>query len=302
MKKIRLALDWTPNVNHIGFLVGFEKGFYQDLAIDLEIINPKKDNYKETPAKKVELGKADVALCPTESLISYRSKEKTFPLKAIAAIYQSDVSAICSLKSSKIQRPKDMDKSVYASYRARYEDHIVKEMVKKDGGSGDIQILYPDKLGIWNTLLEEKADATWIFRNWEGLQAEAKGVALNYFKMEDHNIPYSYSPVIAINEDKFGLDKTLYRNFMKATKKGFLKAQEDINEAATILSQYIPEYDRDIDLQKSIRYSAHFMSDEKNWGKMRIDGVNEFLDWIYDNQLEKQRFTADEVVTNELLD
>lgn len=302
MKKIRLALDWTPNVNHIGFLVGFKKKFYQDLAIDLEIINPKKDNYKETPAKKVELGKADVALCPTESLISYRSKDKTFPLKAVAAIYQSDVSAICSLKSSKIQRPKDMDKSVYASYRARYEDHIVKEMVKKDGGSGDIQILYPDKLGIWNTLLEEKADATWIFRNWEGYQAEAKGVALNYFKMEDHNIPYSYSPVIAINEDKFGLDRTLYRNFIKATKKGFLKAQEDINEAATILSQYIPEYDRDIDLQKSIRYSAHLMSDEKNWGKMRIDGVNEFLDWIYDNQLEKQRFTADEVVTNELLD
>ena len=70
-------------MNHIGFLVGFEKGFYKDLDIELEIINPQDDNYKETPAKKVELAKADAALCPTESLISYRSKEKHFRLKPL---------------------------------------------------------------------------------------------------------------------------------------------------------------------------------------------------------------------------
>ena len=301
MKKFRLALDWTPNVNHIGFLVGVEKGFYKDLDIQLEIINPQDDNYRETPAKKIELGKADAALCPTESLISYRSKEKAFPLKAIAAIYQSDVSAICSLKNSQVQRPKDMDKKCYASYQARYEDHIVKEMVKNDGGSGDFQISYPDKLGIWNTLLEGKADTTWIFRNWEGIQAAYKGVDLHYFKMEDYNIPYSYSPVIAINENNFSMDKTQYRNFVKASKKGFLQAQENPAEAAEILSKYIPEYDRDIDLEKSIRYSADFMGNEKNWGKMRIDKINEFLDWIYDNHLENQQFSADEIVTNELL-
>jgi ABC-type nitrate/sulfonate/bicarbonate transport system substrate-binding protein len=51
-RKFHLALDWTPNVNHIGFLVGLEKGFYKELAIQLEIINPEDDNYKETPAKR----------------------------------------------------------------------------------------------------------------------------------------------------------------------------------------------------------------------------------------------------------
>jgi len=48
----------------------------------------------------------------------------------------------------------------YASYQARYEDHIVKQMIRNDGGNGDIQITYPDKLGIWNTLLQGKVDAT----------------------------------------------------------------------------------------------------------------------------------------------
>ena len=30
MKKIKLALDWTPNINHIGFFVAKEKGFYKE--------------------------------------------------------------------------------------------------------------------------------------------------------------------------------------------------------------------------------------------------------------------------------
>lgn len=301
-KNFRLALDWTPNVNHIGFLIGLEKGYYEDLNINLDIIDPQADNYKETPAKKVELGKADAALCPTESLISYRSKKSPFPLKAVAAIYASDVSAICTLESSNINSPKELDDKIYASYQARYEDHIVRQMINNDGGNGDIQITYPDKLGIWNTLLKGKADATWIFTNWEGIQADSKKIGLNYFKMSDYNIPYSYSPVIAIDEDAFGLDKSLYRDFIKATKRGFLQAKNDPTDAAAILEKYVPDHDKDIDLESAVRFSADHIEDAKDWGKMRIDQVSAFLEWIHDNGLEKKRFTADEVVTNELLE
>ncbi len=52
MNKIKLALDWTPNINHIGFFVAKEKGYYKEKDIDLKIISPEMDNYKETPAKK----------------------------------------------------------------------------------------------------------------------------------------------------------------------------------------------------------------------------------------------------------
>ena len=75
--KLRLALDWTPNINHIGFYVAKEKGFFKELNIDVEIISPKTDNYKYSPAKKIELYLADIALCPTESIIKFPYKEKT---------------------------------------------------------------------------------------------------------------------------------------------------------------------------------------------------------------------------------
>ena len=56
MPKLTLALDWTPNINHIGFFIAQEKGFYHESGIELEIVDPSTDNYAVTPAKKVELG------------------------------------------------------------------------------------------------------------------------------------------------------------------------------------------------------------------------------------------------------
>jgi hypothetical protein len=45
-----------------------------------------------------------------------------------------------------------LDGKTYASYKARYEDNIVKQMIKMMR-EGDLNVIYPEKLGIWNTLL-----------------------------------------------------------------------------------------------------------------------------------------------------
>ena len=73
-KDLVLYLDWTPNINHIGFFVAKDLGFYEDLEIGINLLDPSIDNYKVTPAKKVELGESNFALCPFESVISYRRK------------------------------------------------------------------------------------------------------------------------------------------------------------------------------------------------------------------------------------
>jgi len=59
MKQLKIALDWTANTNHSGFYIAKQKGFYAELDIDLEIHTPAEDNYKLTPAKKVEQEKCN---------------------------------------------------------------------------------------------------------------------------------------------------------------------------------------------------------------------------------------------------
>ncbi len=301
MQALRLALDWTPNINHIGFFIAREKGFYQANGVEVSISDPKQDNYTLTPAKKVELGQADFALCPTESIISYRTKSKPFSLIAIAAILQTDLSAIAVLDNQGINGPKDLDGGSYASYKARYEDEIVRSMIRNDGGKGNIHVHYPEKLGIWETIINKDYDSTWVFMNWEALQVEALGASLKYFRMADYDIPYSYSPVLAANQQLVESNEIAYRAFLKATKQGYLFAQENPVEATAILASFVPAHDQNIDLKKALVASSSSFGTHANWGQMEEVKVQRFLNWLNDNNLEKQKVALSDIMTNQLL-
>jgi len=300
MEKIKIALDWTANTNHTGFFVALEKGFYSELNLKVEIVMPNTDDYATTPAKKVELGEVDFALCPFESVISYRTKKKSFPAVAVAALLREDLSAIACLRDSGITSPKDLDGTTYASYQARYEDEIVRQMIKNDGGSGNLKIVYPKKLGIWNTILTRKTDATWIFLNWEGLQAKNGKIALSTFIMKDYGIPYGYSPVLFADKRKVQQRNIAYRNFLKVTKKGYLFAKSNPEEAISYLLPHTSESDKNIDLLESQKYTAEYYGDDRTWGTMESTKVIEYLTWLSKNGLEKQQLNADSLLVKNL--
>jgi ABC-type nitrate/sulfonate/bicarbonate transport system substrate-binding protein len=266
------------------------------MGLAVEILTPDFDNYATTPAKKVELGMVDFALCPFESVISYRTKKNPFGAVALATIFQEDISAIATLRDKNIQSPKDMDGLIYASYKARYEDEIVRQMIKKDGGKGTIEIVYPDKLGIWETIIKGKADATWIFKNWEGIRAKNEGTQLNLFSMKDYGIPYSYSPIIIASKSAADSNLEDYFKFLKATKQGYLYAKENLKESVKIISPFVAEQDSNINLVESQEYTSPFYGDEKNWGILEKEKVNLFLDWLKSRELENNDLTFEVLV------
>lgn len=301
MTTLRLALDWTPNINHIGFLISKALGYYKQEGIDLEILNPQEDNYQMTPAKKLELDKADFAIAPTETVISLNNKSNKVEAVAVYTILQEDLSSIATLKSSNIKSPKHLDGKTYASYNARYEDHIVRKMVENDGGTGEFKIINPDKLGIWNTLLQGKADATWIFDNWEGVEAEGKNVELNKFKLKDYDIPYGYSPIVLTTRDKVKTHKEIYTKFIKATRKGFLFTHKNLSESKEILQNHMTSYDvENINIERSIKFTRPYFGNEKNCGLMNMEKVNTFLTWLVRHQLEDQKILDQNLFTNRL--
>lgn len=300
MEKIKIALDWTANTNHTGFFTAQALGFYEENGLEVSIITPEMDDYATTPAKKVELGAVDFALCPFESVISYRTKTKPFNGVAIAALLREDLSAIACLKDSGITSPKDLDGKIYASYQARYEDEIVREMVKNDGGKGKLEIKYPKKLGIWNTIKDGTSDATWIFMNWEGIQAKNQNIALNTFQMKDFGIPYGYSPIIFADVEKVKKRKEAFRNFLMATKKGYLYAKKNPENAIAHVSPHIAAGDKNIDLLESQKYTGQFYGDENTWGVIELSKVSEYLAWLRDKGLEDYVVLGSSLVDRQL--
>ncbi len=301
MTTLKIALDWTPNANHIGFFVAQELGYYSDLNLKVKIIDPSTDDYKVTPAKKVELGQVDLALCPLESVMSYQTKSTPFDLIAIAALFQEDLSAIVCKKSKNIKSPKELDHTTYASYDARYEDAIVKQMIKNDGGKGILECVYPDKLKIWDALEEGIVESTWIFTNWEAVQATQNDMELVYFKLKDYGIPYSYSPVLAGSKTVVQEKSEALKSFLQATKQGFYYTQEHPELAAEILRKLVPEKDQNMDLETAIKLTCEVLGVKKNWGKMNPEGIRTFLQWLQDQKLEKHHLKSTSLYTNDLL-
>ena len=301
MLTLRLAIDWTPNINHVGFFIAKTLGYYEKLGIQLEILNPIDDHYQVTPGKKLELGLADFVIAPFETVISLNNKANRVDAVAVFAILQNDLSCIVTLQESNLDAPRKLDHQIYASYKARYEDAIVQQMVVNDGGAGEIKIIYPEKLGIWNTLLEGKAASTWIFDNWEGVEADSKNIQLNKFVMRDYGIPYGYSPVVLTKKTGIEKHKELYANFIKATVEGFLFAKNNPAESIGILQHYLTEYDlKNIDLKKSLAMTVDHFGDDSSCGQFEPERVASFLKWIVERKLEDPVILNQQLYTNEL--
>ena len=297
MKKIKLALDWTPNINHIGFFVAKEKGFYEENDLKVEFLTPEHDDYLTTPAKKVEMNMSDFGLCPTESLISFRTKKNPFILKGLMTIFQEDVSAIATIESNNILRPKHLDDRSYASYKARYEDKIVKKMIINDGGKGNLKIFYPKRLGIWNTLIENKYDSTWIFINWEGVEASKKNIDLELYKMSDFGIPYSYSPILFSSSDYINNNSNTVKKFIESSRKGYIYCYENMGEAVSILNKFVPETDKGIDLIECLKISIDHFGPRENFGKIDLKKIDIFLKWLKDNNIENNSLMANDIIS-----
>jgi len=306
MATIDLALDWTPNTNHTGFYVATAKGYYDEAGIDVAIHSPGDTGYESTPAKQVATGEATVAVAPSESAISYHTHPEYSSLTAIAAICQTDMSAIVTLEESGLDRPAALDGRTYASYDARFEDYIVRQLLKNDGGDGDIEITTPPKLGIWETLLEGAADATWVFMPWEGLLAERDGIALNAFSLEEYDVPYGYTPVLVARPETIAADDGLSA-FLDATARGYQFAADNPAEAAAILREEATGMDiDDLDvLEASQRQLASaYLTTDGEWGTMTHSRWNAFVEWLADNgiltTIDGEPIPADDIDAGDL--
>jgi len=290
MKHIIIALDWTANTNHTGFFVAQANGFYKENGLEVTLRSPAEDNYAMTPAKLVLEDKAQFAIAPSESVIAYNT-QKEVHLIATAAILQHDASAIVSLKNSGIQRMADLAGKKYASYDARFEDTIVAEMVKKDGGKEPHIKITPEKLGIWDTLLAGKADATWVFMPWEGIMAHHEGIELNSFSLDEFEIPYGYSPVLLAKNHYLEDNHEIAKNFHLATAKGFEWAAENPVDSAKILQKSAaPEDSKNLEFliesQKAI--NTYYLDSNTNWGSMQADRWSDFTQWLLAHKLLSQ--------------
>ena len=121
LQKVTLILDWTPNTNHTGFYVAQEKGYYKDLGLEVEIIQPSEGSSLQLLAA----GKGDFAVSYQEDLTYARTSDSPLPVMAIAAIIQHNTSGFASPKEKGIETVKDFENKFYGGWGSPSEEAIL---------------------------------------------------------------------------------------------------------------------------------------------------------------------------------
>lgn len=284
--QIRLAIDRTINTNHTGFFVALAKGYYEEAGLDVQIISPDQDDFQVAPAKRVAQGNAELAITPSESIISYRTKG--IELMAVAAVLARDISAIVTLKESGIDRPLELDGKVYASYGARFEEDIVRLLIENDGGKGQVVAHKPGWKNIWRSLLTGEVDAAWIWLTWEGVRADVEGIELNQFLLDEYQIPYGYNPVLTGHCDWIRENEDALRRFLNATAAGYQYAVRKPEKAARLLVKMADHSllaERFFVEQSQQMAGGYYLDADGRWGFMHRNVWTSFANWMIRNKL-----------------
>lgn len=298
LEKVKVILDWTPNTNHTGIYVAKEKGYFKDLGLDVEIIQPSEGSSLQL----VSAGKGDFAITYQEDLTYARTSDSPMPVKAIATIIQHNTSGFASPKEKNIETVKDFEGKVYGGFGGPSEKAILQAVMEKAGA--DFSKLTTVDVGTEDFFIATKnnLDFEWTFEGWTNISAKLRNFDINYIPLRelDERLDY-YTPIIASSESTLNEKSDMVKKFMEATSKGYEFAINNPEESAEILVKEVPEIDKDLAVESQKFLAKEYKSDANRWGEMKDSIWDNYTQFMLEYKLINKDMKASEAYTNEFL-
>ncbi|MBY4632234.1 ABC transporter substrate-binding protein [Rhizobium croatiense] len=227
--KVRIALDWTPNTNHIGIYVAKAKGFYAAAGLDVEIL-PFTDTSAGT---LVSNGVADFGISSEIEAMTQRAGGGD--VKMVYGVVQTETARlIYKAGRDDIKSPKDLDGKTYGGFGGTWESALISAMIRNDGGTGDVKTV---TLGTsaYEALDNGSIDFTLEIYTWEGIAAELENRKLGRFHYSDYGIPDEQTTVIVSSDAYLAVSREHARAFIQATRQGYAYSVDHPDEACDLL-------------------------------------------------------------------
>jgi ABC-type nitrate/sulfonate/bicarbonate transport system substrate-binding protein len=226
---VTMALDWTPNTNHIGLFVAREKGFYRDAGITVEILP-----YTDTSAATLVANRvADFGIIGSIGLFTQHTAGAD--LVATYAVVQTETGRLV-FKGDRpdIKRPKDLDGRTYGGFGSAWENALIGSLIRHDGGKGEFQTI---TLGTsaYQALENGAVDFTLEVYTWEGVRAELEGIRQGAFRYADYGVPDEHTTLIGSSGAFLRERPADARAFTQATARGYAYAADHPDEAVDLM-------------------------------------------------------------------
>jgi len=193
LEKIKLILDWYPNVNHDPIYQAKKSGLFEMLGYDVEIIIPSDPS---DPLKYVASGKADIAVAYPSTLI--HAKKYNLPLIKIATLVGRPLNCMIVDAKGQIKKIEDL-KGKQIAYSDPSTDLIMLERMLRHHNMelNDVNLINVH-YSLSQALITHHVDAIiGAMRNVEPEELKSKGFVPKLFYPEDHGVE-NYEELIFI--------------------------------------------------------------------------------------------------------
>ena len=228
-ERLTVALDWTPNTNHVGLYVAKAKGWFDEAGLDVEIL-PYTDTSSGT---LVSTGVAQFGILSAVSFHSQRSMGAD--MTAVMAVVQHETGRLVfNGEREDIQRPADLDGKIYAGFGSAWENALISSIIRHDGGEGRFDTV---TLGTsaYEALANGSVDFTLEVSTWEGVNSELLGRPQRWFSYADYGVPDQHTTFLGGNSTWLAANEQATGAFVKAAQRGYAFAADHSDEAAGIL-------------------------------------------------------------------
>ena len=299
LEKVTFVLDWTPNTNHTGLYVAQEKGYFEEVGLEVEIQQPPEGGAEVLVAS----GKADFGVSFQDSMAAALIGDDALPITAVAAVIQHNTSGIISRAGEGMDRPKGMEGHSYATWNGAIELATLEQVVEADGGDFSKVEQIPSTVTDEVSALKTKSvDSIWIFYGWAGVKTELEGLETDYFEFADIDPVFDYyTPVIIANNNFLKEHSETAKAFMEALSKGYEFAIENPEEAADILCKAAPELDKELVVASQKYLAKEYQAEAEYWGYIDAKRWNNFYKWVNSKKLIEGKVPIDTAFSNEYL-
>jgi ABC-type nitrate/sulfonate/bicarbonate transport system substrate-binding protein len=228
---VRIALDYSANVNYLGIYAAIAKGYFDRQGITIKIIP-----YANTPAETlVRTGNTDLGITYPPDVIINRAAGLKY--KAVAALDEQNTTALAVLASSKYTRPSQLNGTLYGGFGIASDKPIVEAILKGDGVAKPSFKQVVLNTDAYDALAKNRIQYTAVFGGIDDVTAGLQGYKLRLFPYRKFlgaagNYP---NAVFVASDSTIAKRADALRRTLKALSQGYAFAAKNPAAAETIL-------------------------------------------------------------------
>ncbi len=293
--KATLVLDFVPNAVHAGIYRAVAAGYYDDLNVDLRIIQPTST---ADTLKLIDAGKADVGLADAVDVAGQIDAGRD--AQAILPMVQRPLGGLIATKAGGITDPAQLA-GRKVGVTGVPSDKVVLDTIVRDAGADPARVKTVT-IGFNGVQALEagKIDAFTGYWPADGEQLRVDGTGPRVFALDEYGGPVFPGLVAFSTRRHIADDAPLLRAIVAATTRGYEDTIADPQRSLRDLLAENPALKRDIATAQLRAYTPLFQGDASAFGTFDEQRLRAFSAWLARNGLTKRAIPPDRLATDTL--